>query len=397
MRFFSATPLQEPANNFLDYRRTAYDLYRQRRFNEALSYIEQYLQVKPNNVKALLLKVVCLMGLHNWQAADSVLDYILQNIGHRMQAQSKLGLLAFKSYVHISAGDLLEAIKDINTAIELMPFDIRLKELRLRLYLASDQVAQAIVAVGELLNYTPNNTSLLNQRGILYCGLQQWEQALADFDKALTITPNYEILLTNKAGVMFFNQRLDECLELLNQAVSHAPNSSMARWMRANVLYCLERFVEAESDYCFIYQPCSQDSGFLHEYAKCLHKLGRDNEALAKTSYILALNANSRVSYYDLTEVYVLHTELLFKLEEYEQALVSSRRLLDLKPNVPNLHVNHACILGILQQAEEAKDYARWALALDPKNQRAQFLLQNLANQEYVVEDYTFTGQQYRM
>jgi len=209
------------------------------KFDEALSFVNKYLQEEHEDYRAFLLRaMIMLMDLriqkqlcwtHSKVELDKVMSDFEKSITHNPQnkhvyncrgifyhdlGELQNALLDYSKAIEIDdhfaraymnrgilykdIGDTQKALNDYTKAIELAPDDVRANN-RAVLYrdLSNSEVADGINY--EKIDFTnPNSAWAYNNRGLLFKSCGELQNALNDYNKAIEISPSLALLYYNR-------------------------------------------------------------------------------------------------------------------------------------------------------------------------------------------------------
>lgn len=180
------------------------------------------------------------------------------------------------------------ALEDIDRALQLKPGDLTALSNRLELHILTERWAECVLDCTSILSTSPDNVPVYMYRIMANHKLNKHDLVLADCDElarteanrtdGLTLRAYYEAELGNleKARVDFY-----ESLKL-------PPPTGFVLPSRAYVAVLFEEWTQSAMDAEAAIKLGINDSTLLSNYARALHELGRNEEALPIIEKLLA-------------------------------------------------------------------------------------------------------------
>ncbi|MEU6877087.1 tetratricopeptide repeat protein [Streptomyces sp. NPDC046712] len=140
---------------------------------------------------------------------------------------------------------------------------------------------------------------------------------------------------------------------------------------RADALFDVGRYEQAAALAAQHLATEPHDAGALVLLARCQHRLGREQEALASVEAALVADPDSLPGR-------LMRTHILIALKQYEEAELSARHTVELAPNYWGSHYALGTVLDRsvrMERRREAYEAARTAVALAPEESDAHFLV----------------------
>ncbi|MDX2303475.1 MAG: tetratricopeptide repeat protein [Microscillaceae bacterium] len=160
----------------------------QGKFDEALGYLNQAMQLKKNQVSENNYYIQSLIfgELGKLDAAIESLEKAISINKKRAVYFSDLANFYYESQ------NVALALQNIQEAIRLEPDDIEHYNDRAFFYVALGKLQEAISDCDRVLQNDPENVIAFYNRGLAYRGLKEYKKALADFEKVLEYAPEDE-------------------------------------------------------------------------------------------------------------------------------------------------------------------------------------------------------------
>ena len=394
----------KPALPIKDRIQQAASLYSERKFSEALSFVQPALDLTVSvparlRAEALNIAAACSLGLNQLTDAETYWRECIELQPDFAAAYDSLGTLlkslkrpaeAVAIYrelqklcpgvaeVHHNLGAalhdlryLLEAETAYRQAIAIRPdyaqahFNLAraLHELR-RLHDAETAYRFAVAARPDFVEAHNNLANVLKEQGRL-------SEAEVAYGQALRLKPDNPAALNSLGGVLQGLNRFPEAELAFRLAVTIRPDYSEAHANLGAVMLKLKRLPEAEAAFrqAVVSNP---------DYAEAYHNLGTVLYALnrlaeAEEAYTQALRCRPGI-----VEAHHNLGCVLGALERLPEAVTHFQRAVALRPGYAEAHYNLGSTLKRLNRMPEAEAAFRQALALRPNYADATFYLGTL-------------------
>jgi tetratricopeptide (TPR) repeat protein len=367
-------------------RGTAYlSLHEAQRAIDDLNYC---LALAPGYVWAYISRGQAYALLHEAQPALDDLNYALELVPNLAQAYAGRG------FAYALLNQPQQAIQDCNQAIKLMPSLAHAYIGRGRAYLTLYQLQQAIDDFNRALQIAPFAFVYAN-RGTAYLALFQLPQAIEDFNRALELAPNLAIAYSGRGMAYALTGELEQAMQDCNQALTLDPGDATAYYYRGSVSLTMQNAQAAIEDmnqvlrlnpdmaqayasrgvaYALLGQPqlalddCNKALEILPDYPDPL--LGRGVAYMSLEAYQQAIDDFNRflavmpasASVYQ-TLVYYFCSACSIQLKEYQQAIESLDRLIELSSTSEAYSSRGDCYLWLKKIEQAGADFASsWEL-----------------------------------
>ena len=362
------------------------------RYEEALHYLDQALELDPRHVGALSIKGSCLNHLGRYEEAISYCDEALaiqpllaatwnnkgnslNQLGNKEEAircfdkaldiaprfidplinkgnyfnslrRYEDALDCFNQASELDPRDIdiwlgkgrslnglgryEEAIQYCDKALEIDPRDALVWDDRGRYFSSLGRYEDAIHCCDQALEIDPSNANTWNNKGCCFNSLGEYEEALCYFDKALEIDPRNVATMNNKGFSLANLDRYEEAIQYFDKALEIDPRDLAALGNKGSFHHHLGRYEEA-----------------MHYYDKALEIDPRNVNAW-----------NNKGKSFN-------------SLSRYEDAIRCFEKALEIDPHFVDTLNNKADILRNLSRYEEAIQYCDKALEIDPHNASA--------------------------
>jgi tetratricopeptide (TPR) repeat protein/S1-C subfamily serine protease len=205
---------------------TAYDwlkygnqLWRVRRYQEAMSAIDRAIQLKPNFHQAYYVKGMVLLVQEQYQPAIAAFDKAIQLQPQfyealRQKADALRGLQQYSA-----------AQSTMERAIQIKPDDYALQTILGDILVSLKQPAAAQAAYTKSLTLKPNYYTYF-QRGLARFNAGDYKSAAADYSKAIELQPNDAMSYLSRGNLQFALGNNTAALADFNQAQTFLPANS---------------------------------------------------------------------------------------------------------------------------------------------------------------------------
>lgn len=248
--------------------------------------------------------------------------------------------------------------------------------IALRLHLAhaledQDDLEGAIEKQREALEMRPGDVAARIKLGDWLRRLGRFDDALLEYGRADALGADDPDLLRNIAEILLQQRKFAEAEMVLQRAVEQAPDDAKLLSLLAGAKQLQGRREEACADYERALELAPDDTRVRIAYADALMRLGRLEEARAQFEQAVRVDPDHFQAQYSLGL-------LCSQLGDQSGARAAFERALFIEPR--NVQALHALAVTSLMQRrlDEAADYVRRALAIDPNDERCRVLQQRI-------------------
>lgn len=210
----------------------------------------------------------------------------------------------------------------------------------------------------------------LNNKGIAHLRQQQLQESLAAFDRAAALDPSMPALHLNRAHVLVLLGREDDALQTLD-AIFAMPEATRTMllsqpdaWgLRGTLRILKEQWEGAESDLSAALERKHPDPAVLYrDRCHARIRLRHFEEAIADGAESVRLNPNDAIAWNNLGVA-------CSESGRYAEAIEHFRKVLELKPEMPNAHRHWAWLLATcpddsIRNGSQAVEHAMKAMEL---------------------------------
>ncbi|HID30483.1 MAG TPA: tetratricopeptide repeat protein, partial [Desulfobacterales bacterium] len=196
---------------------------RERRYDDAMAYLDKVLALKADHVPALTAKVSVYTAQAEPAKALSFLDEKISEHGKNLRLTAVLH--ATRGNVLFSQKDYEQSEADFEKALDLNPDLIAPHFFLARIHLSKNETAKAISQYEEILEKEPRVIQAYTALGTLYDGEGKKAEARNMYEKALEIDPGFAPAANNLAWMLVKEgEATDLALNLAKKAKARLPD-----------------------------------------------------------------------------------------------------------------------------------------------------------------------------
>jgi tetratricopeptide (TPR) repeat protein len=237
---------------------------------------------------------------------------------------------------------------------------------------------EALFAYDKAVAIEPTNAQAWAEQGMILWRLGRYAEALASQEWALKAKEKYSLALANSCASLNQLRQYKEALEACNAALQEGDQQwdelgpAWAWDQRANALSGLGKYEEAlaSANRAIALQP--NQASFWGNRAATLWALGRFDLALSSTNQAIAINQNSSIAWFN-------HGRILVSLGRTEEALTAYDKAIAGDANIgsrillADIWTNKSALLWRLNRFQESLVTSQQALGINPKSDIAWF------------------------
>lgn len=179
---------------------------------------------------------------------DDALVYYSQLI-ERDDLEKKIIGYALRGVTWIAKREWDNAIKDLSTAIRVVPNNTSFYSLRGKAYHAKRRFDEALADFTEAIRLDPSNLIAYNDRGVTWTNKGDYHKAEQQFNEVLRRDPDNALAFANRGTNYFKQDEYDKALGDLTHAIKLEPTLTFAYGNRGRVYMKLGNYPEAMADY----------------------------------------------------------------------------------------------------------------------------------------------------
>lgn len=218
----------------------------------------------------------------------------------------------------------------------------------------------ALVSFDQALALNPNNSDTWTYRGVVLGCLNCHKEAIASYDQAIEIQPDYYLPWDIRGLALLNLSRYEEAIANCDKALELVPDYHQFWINRGKAQHYLGRYEEAIASYEKLPQPHLEPSYAIAWQALGHQQIQLDNYNAALVSFERAIELDS-----NSPNAWINRGVALIRLNRYEEALSSVERAIELDPNDHHAWCNRSTALLNLGRYQEALTSSDRALKLD--------------------------------
>lgn len=260
--------------------------------------------------------------------------------------------------------DLESALEQYEKAILENPGNIKAYIGKSRVLDIKDMDKEALEVCEKAFELDSEEPELYDLKGSLLVDLGEAENALANMDKAISLSPSNGSYYSNKAYVLNKLGRYEEAIECCNKAIELDPDMDMAYNNKAFSQDCLGKQKEALDLYDKSVEINPYNYTAYYNKAVIYFDLKKYKNSLDSINKALSTNINKEL----LLKLYIKKSEVLNKLEEYEEAGKYADKALSLDTKSSQAYMMKGISSRYLEKYEDAIKYFDKSIEIDNNN-----------------------------
>ncbi|PZV17506.1 MAG: hypothetical protein DCF22_03530 [Leptolyngbya sp.] len=331
---------------------TALDHQRAGRMAEAEQVYRSLLQQQPESIDALNLLGAL---LHERGRYDEALTYFEQVLTLRPAAESHNSV----AIVLKAQGNYSAAVEQYRKALALKPNQPEVMSNLGNALKESGSAEDAIACYRDAIALNPNYAEAHNNLGISYKEQGKLDEAISCYQTALRLKPNYVEAHHNLGIIWRLQGKLDQAIDYFRQAIALKPTYVDAHTSLGSTLHQQGKLDEAIAQFTHVLTLKPDSAETYNNLAMVLQEQGKVEEAIAAFKQALVIRP-------DYPGVCNNLGNLLLESDRTEEAIASYRQALELRPTYAEACNNLGNALQRLGQRDEAVAEYRRALELRP-------------------------------
>jgi tetratricopeptide (TPR) repeat protein len=304
-----------------EYCSSAYELYKQKRSNEAIPLLERALQLAPNLADIYYIRGVIRFHSLN-RLADAKADFdraiVLNPLFGVAYAERATLLQKQKQFA--------EALADMDNAIKLDPEASMLHESRANVLIDMSRYNEAVNDLSRCLSVKPDQPGLLASRAHAYIKLKNWREALPDLNRGIELKPDSG-KYARRSWVYFNLKDYSRALDDIAHALAEEPDLWTPYQTRGYIFKLQEKYEAAIAELNKSLQLRPAEGDTLECRGDCYQGLKQYDRALS--DYTEALKGEPEYRYRVFGK-----RALVYRIKkDYEKAISDCNASLKIKAN----------------------------------------------------------------
>lgn len=320
-------------------------LISQNKFTEAIGYLNTLIEVDSTIAEGWFLRGIAKYYLNDLHGSindfsKSISKNPLFTVAYHYRAISENRLSMYN-----------EALKDLETALDLRPNDNEILFTRGATYVQTMQYSKAIQDFNQVIRSSPNNIDSWINRGIAKLCSNDTLDAINDLSQAIKLNPFYAESYAKRGRVYFEKKEYEIALSDLKQAILLDPTSTMNYFIRGLIYNSMNRYANAIEDFDKVLSIDQKNSLSLYNRALIKSQTGALNSALDDYNQLVKLNPNNVLVFYNRAGVN-------FELDRFNDAINDYTSAINLYPDFANAYLNRSVAKSRIGNAKGAEqDY----------------------------------------
>jgi tetratricopeptide (TPR) repeat protein len=348
---------QYPGNTDIHVYRCRY-LHASGRTSRAIQLLNRILEQQPENVEALIS-----------------LGEILSDIGKQTEAvnyfEIALGLVE-SDEKQIVIQQIVDALDEVGQHHRMIPY---LKDM-IRLFPGNSEAMsglaycynilsreeEGIVFFTKLVDKDPFNTYAWFNLGTLYYGISQLEKAVEAFEYVLAIEPKFTSAAIKMGSALSALERTDSAIKVYKEVLEYEQKDAS---IYCYLAYCYSHKKEYKTAIYYFQKAVSFDAEMTEAYLGLVYACAGIDKFESSYKYMKRVLED----YDDVADLWFFKAYLEEQTEQFEEAVLSFRKGLDLNPHDVNAWLSLAGMLTeYFDQYDEALSVIDDALVHNPEN-----------------------------
>lgn len=246
---------------------------------------------------------------------------------------------------------------------------------------------KAIELIEQALKCDPNYVDARNNLGNIYHELRQFKKAENAYRAVLDISPTHAGAINNLAAVLKARGNFEEALTCYQSALELDPDNAVFHYNLGNAYTSNQLWQEAKTAYQRSIELKSDNPAAYRELGSVLRALGEKDASLKAISQAVELDESHAGAHCE-------HGIALQSTGLLEDAVLAYQRAIAADPKFNRTYPNLVVALKHLNRMQEAEDFAKRWLEINPENATANHMLASItglnvparATDSYVTE-----------
>lgn len=255
----------------------------------------------------------------------------------------------YRGIVFAELGNYKDAVEDFTSAIELRPDIAGSYYSRGVTHMRNGEWVRSLVDFDMVLRFTDKDAQTYINRGIALCGMRDTLAAHEMFDKAIRTNREYPEAYNQKAILLMAEERWEEALEMFDKAIEYDDDYLSPIFNRSIVLCNLERYDEAIGALERVIEIDPYITSAYYNLAIIYSQEGDYRKAIENYNLVLQHNPENVKGYFNRAGV-------LLALGHYQGALNDYTTAIELYPDFANAYMQRAHVKERLRDIKGANE-----------------------------------------
>lgn len=254
----------------------------------------------------------------------------------------------YRGIAFAELGNYEDAVRDFTSAIELRPDMAGSYYSRGVTHMRNKEWVRSLVDFDMVLRFTDKDAQTYINRGIALCGMRDTLAAHEMFDKAIRTNREYPEAYNQKAILLMAEERWEEALEVFDKAIKYDSDYLSPIFNRAIVLCNLKRYEEAIEAFERVVEIDPYITSAYFNLAIIYAQQDNLHKALENYDLVLQHTPENVKGYFNRAGV-------LLNLGHYQGALNDYTKAIELYPDFANAYLQRGRVKEYLRDYEGAK------------------------------------------
>lgn len=287
-------------------------------------------------------------------------------------------LFIAQAKIYLSAGDLDNAVEELNRAIEIQPELYSSWDLLINEYLSKGLYDEAERTAKLAITRIPNDPLGYSWLAKVYWNLKKYDDAINTYQEYLSLNPK-DALVQQNLGVAYVQLgRYEEAIYPLQKVAELYPNDTITQTNLAAAYQGLQRYQEAIQVLLTVDKLLPNNAQIKWALAINYDLSNRYEDAIEKYKEYLTLDPNNIDAYLHLAKDYQMLTRI-------SEAMAACKKVIEINPNNVTACARLIDYYRLLRDYQSATRYASKAIAIDSQNVEA---LTNAGGLNYELKNY---------
>lgn len=311
-------------------------------YDEAIEILGAVIRSDKNSDEAYYLRGYAKLGLGDLMGALQDLTTALELNPVYTEA------FHYRGIVNAELGNYEDAVSDFTNAIELRPDLAGSYYSRGVTHMRNKQWVRSLVDFDMVLRFTDKDAQTYINRGIVMCGLRDTLGAHTMFDTAIRTNREYPEAYNQKANLLLEEERWEEALAMYDMAIKYDSTYLSPIFHRAITLSQLERYDEAIEAYERVIELDPYITSAYYNLAIIYSRQENYPKALENYNLVLKHTPDNVKGYYNRAGIYAA-------MEHYQAALNDYTKAIELYPDFANAYLQRGRIREMLRDYRGAR------------------------------------------